>query len=117
NGMLIIYDSGEPGPVTVFRCELDALPIQEINTFSHRSATEGVSHKCGHDGHMAIVTGLGKLLETNPPQKGKVILLYQPAEETGAGAAAVLNDERFLSLKPDFMYALHNLPQLEKHTV
>ena len=117
NGLLIIYDSGKPGPVTVFRCELDALPIQEINTFSHRSANKGVSHKCGHDGHMAIVTGLGKLLEANPPQKGKVVLLYQPAEETGTGAVAVLKDERFLSLKPDFMYALHNLPQLEKYTI
>jgi metal-dependent amidase/aminoacylase/carboxypeptidase family protein len=42
----------------LFRCELDALPIHEINTFEHRSLTNGVSHKCGHDGHMAILCGL-----------------------------------------------------------
>lgn len=117
NGLAIVYDSGNPGPVTVFRAELDALPIQEVNEMAYKSETNGVSHKCGHDGHMAIVAGLGKLLHDEPPTKGKVVLLFQPAEETGEGANAVLNDERFTALAPDFFYALHNLPLLEKGAV
>lgn len=117
NGMAVIYDSNKEGPTTVFRCELDALPIQEINTFSHRSILDGVSHMCGHDGHMTIVTGLGRTLKENPPVKGKVVLLYQPAEETGTGAEAVSQDDRFKALKPDFFYALHNIPHLSKNTV
>ncbi len=117
NGMAIVYDSQREGPTTVFRCELDALPIQETNTFLHRSKNVGISHKCGHDGHMAIVTGLGKMLHTTPPTKGRIVLLYQPAEETGTGAEAVLNDQRFTELSPDYIYALHNLPQLQKHAV
>src|SRR5690606_6617844 len=99
HGMAIIYDSKTDGPTTVFRCELDALPIQEINSFAYRSIINGVSHKCGHDGHMAIVTGLGKILNESPPKKGKVVLLYQPAEETGAGAEVVLKDDRFVALR------------------
>lgn len=117
HGMAVIFDSDKEGPTTVFRCELDALPIQEINTFPYRSVVDGVSHKCGHDGHMTIVTGVGRLLKENPPIKGKVVLLYQPAEETGTGAEAVLKDDRFKALKPDFFYALHNIPHLEKNTV
>lgn len=117
HGIAIIYESNKEGPTTVFRCELDALPIQGINTFSYRSVIEGVSHKCGHDGHMAIVTGLGRVLNENPPLKGKVVLLYQPAEETGTGAEAVSQDKRFKDLKPDFFYALHNIPQLIKNTI
>ena len=117
NGMAVVYDSNKPGPTTVFRCELDAVPIQEINTFPHHSQNVGVSHKCGHDGHMAIVTGLGVLLKDHPPLRGKIVLLYQPAEETGMGAEAVLKDGRFTALKPDFMYALHNVPLLTKNTI
>lgn len=117
NGMAIIYDSQEDGPTTVFRCELDGLPIHEVNTFAYRSLNQGVSHKCGHDGHMAIVSGLGRLLDSSPPRIGKIVLLYQPAEETGTGAEAVLNDERFRALKPDYIYALHNLPRLQKHKI
>jgi metal-dependent amidase/aminoacylase/carboxypeptidase family protein len=52
----------------LFRCELDALPIHEINTFEHRSLTNGVSHKCGHDGHMAILCGLAIELDRHRPE-------------------------------------------------
>lgn len=117
NGLAIMYDSKAQGPTTLFRCELDALPIQETNTFSHKSKSEGVSHKCGHDGHMTIIAGLGKLLQEKGPQKGKVVLLFQPAEETGTGATAVLNDSQFAALRPDYCYALHNVPQLHQGTI
>lgn len=110
HGVAIVYDGREPGRTLLLRCELDALPIQEANQFNHRSAVQGVSHKCGHDGHMAILAGVGHILSKKRPDTGRVVLLYQPAEETGAGAAAVLSDPRFKLVIPDMAFALHNLP-------
>ena len=111
-GICAIYDSGEPGPAVLIRCELDALPIQETNTFEHRSTVDGVSHKCGHDGHMATLVAVAESLHERPVSRGKVYLLFQPAEETGTGAAAVLQDSRFQALTPpDFVYAFHNVPK------
>ncbi len=89
-GFALIYQFSESGKTIAIRCELDALPIQEENQFSYKSVNAGVSHKCGHDGHMAIVSGLIFWLEAQPIQKGKVILLFQPAEETGKGYGSVV---------------------------
>lgn len=116
NGVAAVFTFSSE-PVIVIRCELDALPIEEVNDFSHSSLNKGVSHKCGHDGQMVIVAGLIFWLKEQSFQQGKVILLFQPAEETGAGAEAVLKDERFLQLNPDYVFALHNLPGEEMHTV
>ncbi|HSM29625.1 MAG TPA: amidohydrolase [Woeseiaceae bacterium] len=111
-GVCAVYDSGEPGPVVLLRAELDALPIQESNTFGHRSMSSGVSHKCGHDGHMATLVAVAEGLHAQPIRRGKVYLLFQPAEETGTGASAVLADERFKALAPpDVVYAFHNVPK------
>ncbi len=112
HGVAATFDSGVPGPTVLFRCELDALPIRQISTAEHQSRTDGVAHLCGHDGHMSILIGLGHVLSRQEPARGRVILLFQPAEETGAGAAAVLADPKFSMLKPDFAFALHNLPGL-----
>lgn len=117
NGVAVVYDFGADGPTLLFRCELDALPIAEINTFDHRSVTAGVSHKCGHDGHMAIVAGLMPVLQRARYSAGRVVLLFQPAEETGKGAAAVLADPRFRYLQPDYVFALHNVPGFPMHQV
>lgn len=109
-GICATFEGPEPGPHLLFRAELDALPIEEINTFDHQSQHPGISHKCGHDGHMAILLGLGRSLSGKKPAKGKVSLLFQPAEETGEGAAAVLADPAFAAIQPDRVYALHNIP-------
>ncbi len=114
HGVAAIYGASNEGPTVLFRCELDALPIQEANSFKHRSRVEGVAHLCGHDGHMAIVSGLGLFLKQHPLKKGRVVLLFQPAEETGEGAAQVLADPQFTSIEPDFAFALHNLPGYEQ---
>lgn len=114
-GILAIYEGKESGKTIVFRCELDALPIQEINTFNHKSVTENVSHKCGHDGHMAILCGFAKFLSENPLQKGKVVLLFQPAEENGKGAKAIYETKILEKIQPDYVYALHNLPGYPLH--
>lgn len=116
-GLAAVYNFGTSGPVIVVRSELDALPIQEINTFEHRSSFDGKSHKCGHDGHMAMLAGLAPLLNKRTWKKGKVVLLFQPAEETGEGARRVLDDEKFINLNPDVVLSLHNLPGIKKNTV
>ena len=109
-GLAFCFDAKESGPNVLFRSELDALPIHEVNTFAHKSVHEGVSHKCGHDGHMAILMALAAKVVENPPQKGSVTFLFQPAEETGEGAIAVVEDQQFEQFRPDYCFALHNLP-------
>ncbi|MBK8611651.1 MAG: amidohydrolase [Chitinophagaceae bacterium] len=112
HGILVLFDSCKPGPTLLFRSELDALPIYEINDFPHRSVVDGVSHTCGHDGHTTILCGLAEKLAAEKPASGKVYLLFQPAEETGEGAAKVVADKKFY-INPDFVFALHNLPGFE----
>jgi amidohydrolase len=117
SGVAAVYSYPNPGKTIVIRCELDALPIQEQNDISYRSTYDGVSHKCGHDGHMAIVSSLAAWLDSGPINNGKVVLLYQPAEENGQGADRVLQDERFRALQPDHIFALHNLPKEPMHQI
>jgi amidohydrolase len=109
-GLAAVYEGSSPGPTLLFRCDLDALPIEEVNTFEYKSQYTGVAHKCGHDGHMTIITGLAMAISANRPEKGKVVLLYQPSEENGQGAARVLEDKQFETIQPDYVFALHNLP-------
>lgn len=116
-GVLAIFDFKNEGETILFRAELDALPIDEINEFAHRSKTVNVSHKCGHDGHSTILIGLAKKLSKVPFPKGKIVLLFQPAEENGEGAKAVLNDAKFKSILPDYVFALHNLPGYPLHEI
>lgn len=116
-GVIGIYDTKIAGPSILFRAELDALPIQEINSFSYRSKIDDVSHKCGHDGHMTMLTGLVHAILSDPPKSGRVIFLYQPAEENGEGAKAIMQDSFFLSLNPDIVIALHNLPGYDMHEI
>lgn len=113
-GIVAIYNGAEKGETIIFRCELDALPIAESNTFNYKSQNEGKGHKCGHDGHMVMVSGLAHYLSQNRPKKGRVLLLFQPAEETGQGAPLMVNHEKFSALKPDYIFALHNLPGFKK---
>lgn len=109
-GVVATFDSGVEGPKVLFRAELDALQIQEVNGFEHKSCCPGVSHKCGHDGHMATVLGVSQLVAKNWPKKGLVYVLFQPAEETGSGAESMLVDPAFASIKPDLVFAYHNVP-------
>lgn len=117
NGLAAIYEYSNQGPTIAIRCELDALPIVEKNEFAHRSRNNGVSHKCGHDGHMSIVAGLIFWIKEQNFKSGKIVLLFQPAEETGKGAAKVLADSRFSELKIDYIFALHNIPGVPLHTI
>jgi amidohydrolase len=117
NGLAVVYDFTADGPTVMIRCELDALPILEENSVDYKSVNKGVSHKCGHDGHMAIVAGIALWLKDNPMPKGRVVLLFQPAEETGKGAYDVLQNIAFRELNPDYIYGLHNIPGEPLHRV
>ena len=113
HGVAGVFEGGQPGPTVMFRAELDALPIEEISDAPHRSRVPGKAHLCGHDGHMAILAALARGLSRQRPQRGRAVLLFQPAEETGAGAAAVVADPKFREIAPDFVFALHNLPGMK----
>lgn len=110
HGVAAIYDGAGPGPTLMFRAELDALPIAEVTDVPHRSAIAGNGHMCGHDGHMATLAALARGLGRRRPKTGRAVLLFQPAEEDGSGAAAVVADPGFREIVPDFAYALHNMP-------
>ena len=109
-GLAATVHGRDPGPRVLIRSDMDALPIEDRIDGRHVSKTSGVGHKCGHDGHMAILCGLARRLAKNPPERGEAVLLFQPAEETGEGAALVLEDSAFAPLRPDSAFALHNLP-------
>ena len=110
HGVAAVYDSGHPGPRVLLRCELDGLPIRELSDIAHRSQIDGKGHLCGHDGHMAMLAGVARLLGRRRPARGSVVLMFQPAEETGEGAARVLADPGFADLRPDHAFAIHNFP-------
>lgn len=110
SGVAAVYEGSGDGPTVLLRAELDALPIPETTDLSYRSVTRGASHKCGHDGHMTMVAGAGVELARCGLERGRLVLLFQPAEETGEGAHRVVEDPRFQPLRPTWAFALHNLP-------
>ncbi len=116
-GVAAVFEGHAPGPCLMFRAELDGLPIAEHSDKPYRSRVQGRGHLCGHDGHMTMVLALADELAQNRPTRGRVVLLFQPAEETGKGAAAVLADTEFGELAPDYAFALHNVPGLAQGQV
>ncbi len=110
HGIAAIFDSGVEGPTVLFRAELDALPIHEVSDNAWRSQIDGKGHLCGHDGHMTMLLGLGRLLSRSPIATGRVVLMFQPAEEDGSGARAVVADPAFAQIAPDYAFAIHNEP-------
>ena len=110
HGVAAVFDSGTAGPTVLFRAELDALPIEELSDVPWRSQIEGKGHLCGHDGHMTMLLALGRLIARRPVATGRVVLMFQPAEEDGSGARAVVADAKFAEIAPDWAFAIHIEP-------
>lgn len=109
-GVVGVLRAGGGNRAIGLRADMDALPITEAASVAHASQTPGVMHACGHDGHTAMLLGAAEVLSQAPEFDGTVVLLFQPNEELGLGARAMI-DEGVLDRFPiDEVYALHNLP-------
>lgn len=98
------------GRVIALRADMDALPMEEEGQPFYRSKRQGVFHGCGHDGHTAILLGVARYFSRNRDFEGTLILVFQPAEETGGGASAMLADGLEERFPYEEIYALHNAP-------
>ncbi len=117
-GLAAVFEGKSEGKTVMFRADIDALPIPEANDFDYISKNPGIAHKCGHDGHSTILIGFGgEISKLNKEFSGRIVLLFQPAEETAQGAKAVLEDPEFKEIEPDYIFGLHNLPGFKKGSV
>lgn len=107
-GVVAILDGDQDGPTILVRADMDALPVHEQNSTEYISTYEGKMHACGHDGHVAIALGVAKLLTHHRDQiRGRVKFVFQPAEESGGGARAMIADGVLANPRPDVSLGLH----------
>ncbi len=110
-GVVGVLEGALPGPTIAYRAELDALPIQDIIKTAYASVVLGVKHACGHDVHMAIALGLAESLRDSRDRlAGRVVFVFQPAEESLDGASAMIEAGLLHHYKPQAMLALHAFP-------
>ncbi len=109
-GIVGVLCSGEGSKVIGLRADMDALPIRETNTHDYVSNNTGVMHACGHDGHMAMLLGAAHKLSTNANFSGTIVFIFQPNEERGLGAKAMMDEGLLENFPIQEIYGIHNLP-------
>ncbi len=109
-GVVAILKNGTSSRAIGLRADMDALPMQEHNTFSHTSQHAGKMHACGHDGHTAMLLAAAQHFAHNKNYDGTVYLIFQPAEEGGGGAREMIKDGLFDKFPMDAVFGMHNWP-------
>jgi amidohydrolase len=109
-GVVGVIRNGSSNRMIGLRADMDALPIQESNKFAHRSVHDRKMHACGHDGHTAMLLGAARCLAEVQSFDGTVVLIFQPAEEGGAGAQRMIDDGLFERFPCDAVFGMHNWP-------
>jgi amidohydrolase len=117
-GVLGTLGGGRPGPVTLLRADMDALPICELNAAEYRSKRDGVMHACGHDGHVAILLAAARTLaERRAEVAGTLVFCFQPGEEGAAGNRLMIEDGALENPHVDRTFALHLYSGLDVGTI